>query len=244
MMLEELRRLWYDRVRKYNLEKRQASITMYPLKPEEAIGKPSRNGYALMKGREAIIEARVEGAIGHAFTDEPSEYTGSLDKFTTLPLNGNGARARLVAVINATYRFLGLVDGTKHCRDDGPEHCGAKIADYLARSHSPDSRLLVIGFQPAIVYHMSRTFKNVRVTDMDNNNIGRSIHGLTIESSVRNKAIIESSNLILATGSSLVNGCIDDIVKWSSRKPLYFYGVSIAAAAYEFNLNRLCFAAL
>jgi hypothetical protein len=243
-MLEELRRIWHSRVQKYNLEKRQASITMHPLKPEEAIGKPSRNGYALMKGRETIIEARVEGAIGHAFTDEPSEYTGSLDQFTTLPLDGNGARARLVAVINATYQFLRFVDGTKHCRDDGPEHCGAKMADYLTRIYSPDSKLLVIGFQPAIVYHMSRKFRNVRVTDMDNDNIGRSIHGLTIESSVRNKAVIESSNLILATGSSLVNGSIDDIVKWVLGKPLYFYGVSIAAAAYEFNLNRLCFAAL
>jgi hypothetical protein len=244
MMLEELRRIWHGRVRKYNLEKRRADITMHPLKPEEAVGKPSRDGYALMKGREVIIEARVGGAIGRAFTDEPSEYTGSLDQFTTLPLDGNGARGRVIAVINATYRFLGLVGGTKHCRDDGPEHCGAKIVDYLVRIHAPDSRLLVIGFQSAIAYYMSRKFRNVQVTDMDNDNIGRSIHGLTIESSEGNKAIIESSNLILATGSSLVNGSVDDIVKWSSGKTLYFYGVTVAAATYEFNLNRLCFAAL
>ena len=95
-----------------------------------------------------------------------------------------------------------------------------------------------------IVYHVSRKFGNVRVTDMGVDNIGKSVHGSIIESSEKNKVIIESSDLILATGSSLVNGSIDNIVGWSSGKPLHFYGVTVAAAAYQFGLNRLCFEAL
>jgi hypothetical protein len=38
-----------------------------------------------------------------------------------------------------------------------------------------------------------------------------------------------------------VNGSIDEIACRAGGKSLYFYGVTIAAAAYELGLNRLCY---
>jgi uncharacterized protein (DUF4213/DUF364 family) len=148
-----------------------------------------------------------------------------------------------VAAINATYTLLGLVSGTKHCKDSGPEMCAAKMAEYLAEKHGSESKAVIIGFQPAISYHVSKTFRNFRITDMDRDKFGKTRQGILVESSNRNQNAIEGADLVLATGSTLVNGSIDNIRDWARAKPLYFFGVTIAAAAYELALNRLCFQA-
>jgi hypothetical protein len=241
MMLEQLKGAWYDRVSSHGLEREKVTTNMRPLKPEEAIGHPMRDGYPLLQGREVMIQAELRGSVGHAFTDEPTEYHGPLAELSRLPLETNAARARLVAAINATYTLLGLISGTKHCKDSGPEMCAAKIADYLAEKHGSESRVVMIGFQPAIAYHMSKTFRNFRITDMDPNNLGKTTQGILVESHERDQNAIESADLVLATGSTLVNGSIDNVRDWAHAKPLYFFGVTIAAAAYEFALNRLCF---
>jgi hypothetical protein len=243
MILEQLKRAWYDKVLSHNLEGEQVTVSMRSLKPEEAIGRPMRNGYALLRGREVMIQAELRGAVGHAFTDEPTAYLGPLAEFNRLPLDTNAARALLVAAINATYTFLGLIRGTKHCKDSGPEMCAAEIAEHLAEKHGSKTKVVMIGFQPAIVYHMSETFKHFRITDMDLDNIGKTSRGILVEPHERNQSAIESADLVLATGSTLVNGSIDDIRAWADSKPLYFFGVTIAAAAHELGLNRLCFAA-
>jgi len=243
MMLEQLKRAWYDRVLTHGLEGEEVTVNMRPLKPEEAIGRPTRNGYPLLQGREVMIQAELRGAVGHAFTDEPTKYLGPLAELNRLPLDTNAARALLVAAINATYTLLGLISTTKHCKNSGPEICGAKIAEYLAKKHGSERKVVMIGFQPAIAYHMSKTFRNFRVTDMDRDNISKTSQEIIVESHERNRNAIEGADVILATGSTLVNGSIDDIRDWAHTKPLYFFGVTIAAAAYELALNRLCFEA-
>jgi hypothetical protein len=102
MMLEQLKRAWYDRVLSQRLEGEKVTTNMRTLKPEEAIGRPTRNGYPLLQGREVMIQAELRGAAGHAFTDEPTKYLGPLADLNRLPLDTNAGRARLVAAINAT----------------------------------------------------------------------------------------------------------------------------------------------
>jgi hypothetical protein len=243
MILEQLKQAWYDKVLSHGLEGEWVTTNMRPLKPEEAIGRPTRDGYPLLQGKEVMIQAELKGAVGHAFTDEPTQYHGPLAELNRYPMDTNAGRARLVAAINATYALIGLVSGTKHCRDAGPELCAAKIAGYLGEKHSSESEAVMIGFQPAIAHHMSETFRALHVTDMDRDNIGKPRQGILIESYERNETAIESADLVLATGSTLVNGSIDNIAEWTNDKPLYFFGVTIAAAAYELALNRLCFEA-
>jgi hypothetical protein len=195
MMLEQLKRAWYDRVLSHGLEGEQVTTNMRPLKPEEAIGRPMRNGYPLLQGKEVMIQAELGGAVGHAFTDEPTKYHGPVAELNRHPVDTNAAGARLVAAINATYTLLGLVSGTKHCKDSGPEMCAAKIAEYLAEKHGSESKVVMIGFQPAIAYHMSKTFRNFRITDMDRNNIGKTSQGILVESFERNQNAIEGADL-------------------------------------------------
>jgi len=111
----------------------------------------------------------------------------------------------------------------------------------LASTIKPDAKLLMIGFQPAIAYYVSKKFNNFRVTDMDPTNIGQTKHGILIEPYESNMDAISWSDVVLATGTTIVNNTIDDIVRLSRGKRLIFYGVTIAAASYEFNFERLCF---
>lgn len=243
MILKELRERWWRRVVEHNLEYEKTVIKVRGLRPEEAIGRPSRSDYPLLKGREVMLQAEVRGACGQAFTDEPSEYTGSLLSLYEMPLTSSKERALLVAAVNATYRYLGLVTNTRHCRDEGPELCGKRVATELALRLPPESRVVMIGYQPALAYYTSKTFKYFRVTDMDPENIGRTKDGFVIESYKSNRDAIAWSDAVVATGSTLDNNTIDDIVEWSRGKQLFFYGVTISAAAYEFGFNRLCFEA-
>ena len=119
MILEELKERWWKRVVEHNLASESTTIKVRGLKVEEAIGKPSRTDFSLLKGHEVMLQAEVRGAVGQAFTDEPSDYVGSLLSLNMMPLNTKKNRALLIAAINATYGYLDLATDTKHCRDNG-----------------------------------------------------------------------------------------------------------------------------
>mgnify|MGYP001626441101 CR=1 FL=1 len=242
MIIEELRNRWWKRVIENNLENVNVVVKVRGLSPEEAIGKPAQFDFPLYKGREVMIQAELNGALGQAYTDEPKYYEGNLISINQLKLSTNHERALFIATTNATYRYLGLVTNTLHCKNEGPELCGKKIAEYLASNITPNAKLLMIGFQPAIAYYLSKKFNNFRITDMDPTNIGQIRQGLLIEPYDSNKDAISWSDAVLATGSTIVNNSIDDIVMLSKGKRLFFYGVTIASASYEFNFERLCFA--
>jgi hypothetical protein len=241
MLLRELRERWWRRVVKSELESETTVIKVRGLRPEEAIGRPSRADYPLLKGREVLLQAEVKGALGQAFTDEPSDYVGSLLSLYRRQLNTNEDRALLVAAINAAYRYLDLATSTKHCRDEGPELCGQKVAMTLASRLHPSSKVVMIGFQPALAFQVSMVFKDFRVTDKDFDNIGKTKEQILIEPYTSNAEVIAWSDAVVATGSTLVNNTIDEIIELGKGKQLFFYGVTIAAAACEFNLKRLCF---
>lgn len=241
MLIEELRRRWWGRVLENGLEDFGVIVKVRGLSPEEAIGKPRQTDFPLYRGREVMVQAEFKGVFGQAYTDEPFYYEGGLKDVQRLKLTTSRNRAIFIAVANAVYRYLGLVTNTVHCKDEGPDLCGKRIAKYLASSVPPGCKLLMIGFQPAIAYHLSGTFKNFRVTDMDPANIGQVKSGVLIESYESNKEAIEWSDVVIATGSTIVNGTIDEILRLCHGKRVIFYGVTIASAAYEFNLERLCF---
>jgi len=241
VILEELKRAWYEKVLKHGLADERVMIHTRPLKPEEVIGKPTRAGYPLLRGKEVMIQADLRGASGQAFTDEPSEFAGLASELQALTLDTNASRALLVAAINATYAYLGLIEGTRHCRDSGPEDCAERIAGYLAGRSDLDTKVLMIGFQPAIAHYLAKRFRLFRVTDMDSETIGKLIVRGSVESYDRNMEALEWSDIVIATGSTLVNASIDEIACRTGGKSLYFYGVTIAAAAYALGLNRLCY---
>ena len=55
-------------------------VSARSLTPQEVIGKPERNDFPLLKGKEVMLQAGFKGSLGQAFTDMPGNYSGSLQE--------------------------------------------------------------------------------------------------------------------------------------------------------------------
>ena len=77
----------------------------------------------------------------------------------------------------------------------------------------------------------------LRVIDMDPDNIGTRKFHVTIEGPEATEEAIRWTDLLLVTGTTLVNGTIGRFLK---SKPILFYGTTIAGTAYLMGWNRFC----
>lgn len=80
---------------------------------------------------------------------------------------------------------------------------------------------------------------NVRVIDLDSDNIGANRFGKIVESSEMVDDAIQWCDLIFSTGSTIVNSTITNFL--NQNKPVIFYGVTISAAANILNLKTYCY---
>jgi len=220
------------------LPRSSVAITCKTLTPEEAIGSPGRDDFPLQKGKEKLMQAVVDGFIGQAFTDMPGNYRGTLRDALTLPPVNNYNRAVIIATINALYRKLKKATNTIHCKDTGPAECSQKLIKTISSEYGKP-RIAVFGLQPAMVEELARHFE-IRVFDLDPDNIGQDKYGVTIESGECELDPAEDwADLIMVTGSTVVNGTIDPFLKLK-KKPVLFYGTTIAAAARMLGLKKFC----
>lgn len=210
-------------------------ISAKTLTAKQAIGDPDRDDFPLLKGKEFMIEASFRDAGGHAFTDEPGLFRGVLSDIVKLPLTDNFQRAVFTASFNAVMRALGLVEGTVHCRDREPASCALQLVETV-KERFGEPHISFIGFQPAMIERLAGAF-SVRVIDLDKDNIGKDKFNLIIEGPEATEDVLSWGDVIIATGSTCVNGTI---TKFLGRKPVVFYGVTVAAAAKVCGLERYC----
>ena len=85
---------------------------------------PSKE-YALMKGKDFIVNCTIDGYYGEAFTDEPRSFTGKMSDVAGMALENSGDRAIFFATLNAAMSATGEIDHTIHCRGSDAERCGA-----------------------------------------------------------------------------------------------------------------------
>lgn len=244
-VLEHCRAAATALVMQFRLQDACVTVTASALKPVEAIGTPRRTDYPLLAGKEVMIEAALGAARGQAFTDTPLQFAGTLHDALALPLNDNGARAVFVATLNALYAHLGLINGTRHCKDDGPEICGAEMA---RRAAAEGARTVgVIGFNPAIVAALAAAFgaEHVRCSDLNPDVIGSTKSGVTIlDGRTDNTTLMRGVDLVLATGTTFVNDtatALLDAARAASTR-LVFFGVTCAAICHILQRDRWCFA--
>lgn len=220
------------------------SVTVKPLTPEEAIGNPQRRDFPIIEGKERVIEATVLEARGHAFTDSPRNFSGTLGEVVRLPLTSNQSRAVLIAVLNAALRHLDEVEGTIHCKDEDPEKCAKEIAAHVLEKWGT-VRVGLIGLNPAIAEELISTFgkENVTVSDLNRNNIGREKFGAVIlDGRNETELLIEQSDVVVVTGTTLVNDTFDSIMNFIRKheKDYLVYGVTGAGISHLMGLNRIC----
>ena len=222
-------------------------ITIGPLSVKQAIGTPSRQDYALLEGREVMVEAQFKGSFGQAFTDQPRDFTGLLKDVLSLSLNTNQDRAIFVATVNAVMAHLGIITGVRHCRDEEPEKCAPEIARYILNNYG-QVKVGMVGYQPAILENLASSFgaDNVRCTDLNRKNIGAPKFGAEIwDGRTETERLIAWCDLLLVTSSTMVNNTFDGIRPGaiSQGRRLIVFGVTGAGVSALLGLERVCFQA-
>ena len=210
-------------------------VTAAPLTVEQAIGKPEGHDFPIQKGKEKLMEAQFNGAKGQAFTDTYGNYRGRLADIAHLDLAEPMSQAIFVATLNAVMRSLGRTDCTIHCKVAGPAECSRRIAEHIRGTHG-QPKIGMVGYQPAMIGALSGSFE-MRVLDLDPDNIGQTRHGALIEGGDATDDVLAWADLLLVTGTTLANGTIDMFL---GRAPIIFYGTTIAGAASIMGWDRFC----
>ena len=220
-----------------NLSEQTVEITCAVLKPEEAIGNPGRNDFPIQQGKEKMMQANFSGSYGQAFTDMAYSYSGKTNDLTTMPLKTNFDRAVLISGLNAVMRELKMADHTIHCKDEGPKQCSLDLVAMVEEEYG-EPKIALFGLQPVMAEALSLCFP-LRIFDLDDDNIGKEKWGVIVESGHCDMNEVESwADLFLVTGSTVCNGSIVSFL--DLKKPVIFFGTSIAGPAVLLGLNRFC----
>ncbi|MCK8828532.1 DUF364 domain-containing protein [Natroniella acetigena] len=216
------------------------------LSTEEAIGNPKRGDFPLIQGQEVMIQAEFNGSYGQSFTDHPGNFKGSLQEVIDLSLDNNYHRALLVATINAVLRNLDLAEKTVHCKDEEPELCACEIVMWIENNFNNIDKIGIIGYQPAILEECTKVFgaEKITITDLNQEKIGIKSFGVEVwDGRKDNERLIREADLILFTGSSIINGSIDDILDIinSYNKDYFIFGNTISGVVSLLELPQLCF---
>ena len=213
----------------------QITVRARTLSAEEAIGNPEDKDFPIQKGNECLMQAEFQGACGQAFTDRFGDFEGTLEEIFCMPLENNFRRAVFTASLNAVMRSLGRIDGTRHCRDEEPRECARNLVSFI-RERYDVARITHAGFQPRMIEALAAEF-SIRVLDLDPDNIGTEKSGITVEGPEWTEHAVDWADLLMVTGTVLVNGSID---RFLTEKPVIFYGTTIAGAAKLMGWQRFC----
>ncbi len=233
----DIKEKFFNLIKEKNLMSSKVQVvSARTLTPQEVIGKPERQDFPLLKGKEMMIQADFKGSLGQAFTDMPGNYSGALQEILAMPLDNNFKRAVFIASINAVLRYLNYISKTVHCRDKEPAECAAHLVDYI-KERFGNLRIAFIGMQPAMVEALATQFE-IRVVDLDPDNVGQKRCGVLIEDVAYTKEILSWADIVLATGTTVVNNTLTSLL---IEKPIIFYGVTIAGVAYLKGYEQYCF---
>jgi hypothetical protein len=217
------------------LEGEKVIIRANPLSPEQAIGNPEDKDYPLVAGVERLMQAEFRGSLGQAYTDMYGDFSGTLSEIVDMDLKNNFRRAIFISSLNAVMKHLGLITKTVHCKNAQPPECSQELVRYIEKNYG-QPKVAMVGFQPRMVEALAKHFE-LRVTDMDKDNIGKEKFGVKIDDPSRAEENLRWCDIALVTGTTVVNDTID---QFRIDKPVIFYGITISGAAKLLGLNHFC----
>jgi hypothetical protein len=232
---EKIRKEFLKLIKENGLEGEEVIVRAATLSTEQAIGNPDDKDYPIVKGMERLMQAEFRGGRGQAFTDRYGNFSGRLADIASMDLNNNFRRAVFVASLNAVMRYLGMIDRTVHCKDNQPRECGQELVNYIGQKYGRP-KIAMVGFQPRMVEALAKRFE-LRVTDMDKENIGREKFGVRIDGPDHTQENLDWCDIAVVTGTTVVNGTIE---QFRIDKPVVFYGITISGAARLAGLNCFC----
>lgn len=230
-----IRKEFIKMIKENGLEGEEVIVRAATLSTEQAIGNPEDKDYPIVKGEERLMQAEFRGSRGQAFTDMYGNFSGRLADIAAMELKNNFRRAIFISSLNAVMKHLGLINQTVHCKDNQPRECGYELVKYVEKNYG-QPRVAMVGFQPRMVEALAKKFE-LRVTDMDKDNIGQEKFGIRIDDPTHTKENLNWCDIAVVTGTTIVNDTID---QFRINKPVVFYGITISGAAKLAGLNCFC----
>jgi len=199
------------------------------------------NEYALMKGKEFLVDCRINHYHGEAFTDTPRLFRGRVIDVANMATGDKGERSIFFATLNAVLRAMNEIERTVHCRRVNAERCGNLLAKHILEKFG-EVKVAHIGFQPGHVKATSTIFDTIYITDLNPENIGKVKFGVKIINGAMNEEIIRKVDVACITGSTIVNGTLFRLLEWCKRYGVkhVLYGVTIKGAAKILGYEVFC----
>lgn len=238
MILDQAKKRLLKTIEKLDIQDREIAITCKTLTPEEAIGNPLHDDYPIQLGKEKIIEADFMGKKGQAFSDSYFNYSGKVSNILALNLETNARRAIFISSLNAIMAYLEKIPESIHCKDNDLMKCADHFSDFVKNQFVKNDNVLLVGLQPRLLEKLT-ALKSVRVCDLNPDNIGKSKCGVVVDGPESFSENAKWAGAIFATGSTVVNGTIDEIV--DADRETCFYGVTITGVANLLGLKHFCF---
>jgi uncharacterized protein (DUF4213/DUF364 family) len=233
-LYETLKKRTYTVCHEAGLLDQTVAVKARVLSTKEAIGNPESDDFPLQKGK-ALMQAAFGNGVGQALTDQFGDFEGILKDVLDMSLPNNFRRAIFIATLNAVLHHMGSIRGTIHCRDREPVECAGLLVPYLQERYGT-VKIGQVGFQPRMVEAVSKAF-SVRLLDLDPENIGTRKFNVLVEGPEAEDNVIAWADLLLVTGSTVVNGTIE---RFLGKKPVLFYGTTIAGPAHLMGWDRFC----
>jgi len=211
-------------------------VEVRSLSPAEIYGDAPLGGLPASPGAMQMVEASVDGARGQAGTDEPGDWSGSLQDVLCMPLKDQFSRAIFVATLNGVMRSVGQLECTLHCKDERPGMCARKCVEMLTAEMDPGA-VAMIGYQPRLFAALVKRY-DLCVVDFHPEMVGRMIKGVKIVGPDRMEKCNEKAGLLLVSGRTLINGTFDKVS--TREKPAIFYGVTATGPARLLGLRHFC----
>jgi hypothetical protein len=230
-----IKREFIKLINEHGLQEERVIVRATPLSPEQAIGNPEDKDYPLVVGVERLMQAEFKGSLGQAFTDMYGDFSGRLSDIVEMDLKNNFRRAIFISSLNAVMRHLGLITETVHCKDNQPRECSQELVRYIEKNYG-HPKVAMVGFQPRMVEALAKHFE-LRVTDMDKDNIGKEKFGAKVYDPSHTQENLEWCDIAVVTGTTIVNDTID---QFRTSKPVIFYGITISGVAKLLGLNHFC----
>jgi hypothetical protein len=234
-LYDEIKKRTREKLKDQDLFSQKVRIKARALSTEEAIGNPEADDFPLQKGKERLMQAEFAGSLGQAFTDRYGDFEGSIVEVLNMALDNNYRRGIFVATLNALLRHINHAERTVHCRDQEPAQCAEELKQYIQTCYG-QVKILQVGFQPRMIESLAPSY-SMRVIDLDPDNIGTQKFQVEIEGPWATKEAIAWADLLLVTGTTLVNDTIEEFL---DQKPVLFYGTTIAGAARLMGWDRFC----
>ncbi len=185
--------------------------------------------YALIRGPEILLTCNVSGYYGQAFTVAPRTYRGKLLDVLEMDLSTIYNRGIFYAVLNALLRRIGIINRSCHCTSNKAELCGKVLVNYIVEKYGLGTRILHIGYHPSHVHELHNVFRdNILVTDLRDDIIWETKNGRTIYDGTDNDVYIRNVDIVLVTGSSIINDTFWNIVSSSiiGGTEVIMYGIT------------------